>query len=509
MRRLTGNTSAGRWAVVCVAQFVVVLDATIVTTALPAIGADLGFPAATLPWVFTAYTVVLAGLLVLGGRVSDLGGSRRVFRLGLAVFSVASLVCALAWSPASLIIARLFQGAGAALLSPAALAALSDALPRDAARRALGWWTAAGAVGGASGWFLGGLITQVAGWRWVFAVNVPLGVVAILWSLRSLPGPGTVKGRETTLDLPGAITVTTGIGLLAFGLSEVAHHASDWTGWAALSASGVLLAAFTRIERSPQRPFIPSGLTRTARVLRGFARTNRPTRQPLLPAGFARTAGVLGGNLTAAALTGATTPAMVTAALYVQDTLRLPPAEAGLIFPVFNLAVVGGSLAGPPAVHRLGVRRTLLIGFVGVAIGVLLLLPLPADGLPLALLGGGFAVMGASLGLASVASTTAGTAYVRDADRGLAAGVLNSSAQLGTSLGLALAGPLIASGGPMAGYRAAYVLAIAVAAAGLAAAFTSPHTTPQTAPGTVPREAPQQARQEVPQEVRRSGQGVG
>jgi predicted MFS family arabinose efflux permease len=167
---------------------------------------------------------------------------------------------------------------------------------------------------------------------------------------------------------------------------------------------------------------------------------------------------------------------MVTAALYVQDTLRLRPAEAGLIFPVFNLAVIGGSLAGPRAVHDLGVRRTLLIGFTGLAAGVLLLVPLPSDGLPLALLSSGFGAMGAGLGLASVASTTAGTAYVRDADRGLAAGVLNSSAQLGTSLGLALAGPVIASGGPMTGYRAAYALAIAVAAAGAVAAFTAPRT---------------------------------
>lgn len=481
MSGLTRNTSSSRWAVLCVAQYVVVLDATVVTTALPAIGADLRFTAAALPWVFTAYTIVLAGLLVLGGRVADLGGSRRVFRLGLALFSAASLVCALAWSPTALIVARLFQGAGAALLSPAALAALSDALPPDAARRALGWWTAAGAAGGASGWFLGGVITQVTGWRWVFAVNVPFGILAILWSLRTLPAParrgargwwgggrvrrgGVWRGVVGGLDLGGACSVTVGIGAAAFGLSVVAGDVSSWTGWGVLGAAVVVIAGFVRIERS--------------------------ARRPLVPPEFGRTAGVLGGTLTAVALTGATSPAMVTAALYVQDTLHLPPAQAGLIFPVFNLAVIAGSLAGPRAVRDLGLRRTLLIGFCGIAAGVLLLVPLPAHGFPLALLAGGFGVMGASLGLASVASTTAGTAYVADTDRGLAAGVLNSSAQLGTSLGLALAGPVIASGGPMAGYRAAYALAIAVAAAGVAAAFTAPRTAPRTTPLATPRTTP-------------------
>ena len=458
MSALTGNTTtrAGGWTVVCVAQFVVVLDATIVTTALPAIGDDLGFPAATLPWVFTAYTIVLAGLLVLGGRTADLAGSRRVFRLGLALFSAASLACALASSPAALIGSRLIQGAGAALLSPAALAALSDALSRDAARRALGRWTAAGAGGGASGWFLGGLITQVAGWRWVFAVNVPFGIVALLWSLRSLPGPGRRAG-VATLDLPGACSATAGIALTALGLAEIARSPSAWPGWAAVAAAALTLTVFARIERS--------------------------SRQPLVPGSLLRTHGVLGGNLTAAALTASTSPAMITAALYVQDTLRLPPAQAGVVFPVFNVAVIGGSLLGPRAAGRFGVRRALLAGFLGIASGVAVLLALPSDGLPLALLATGFGLMGVSLGIASVASTTAGTAYVRDGDRGVAAGVLSSSAQLGTSLGLALAGPVIAGAAPMTGYRMAYLLGIAVALAGVAAGFTVPRTVRGTARG--------------------------
>ncbi|MFG1814575.1 MFS transporter [Kribbella sp. NPDC049174] len=428
MGGFTGNTPVrtGGWAIVCAAQFVVVLAATIVTMALPAIDGDLGFGPVGLLCVFTAYTVALAGLLILGGRAADLAGPRRMFRVGLIVFTVASLACALAWSPATLIGARLIQGFGAAVLAPAALAALSDSLPPDAARRALGWWTAAGAAGGASGWVLGGVLTQLGGWRWVFAVNVPIGVVALLVSLRALPG----RGRTTpvrALDLPGACLVTAGIALTALGLSEVAHDPTGPRGWVALAGAAPLLALFTRIERrSPQ---------------------------PLLPTTLARAPGVLGGNLTAAAVTASTAPPMLSAALYVQD--QLAPAQAGLIFPAFNLAVVAGSLAGPHAALRHGTRRTLITGFIGIALGVALLLLIQQGGIPLALLLTAFTVMGLSLGLASVSSTTAGTAEVVDGERGVAAGVLTSSAQLGTTLGLALCASVTAAEDSMTGYRPA------------------------------------------------------
>ncbi|WP_433166035.1 MFS transporter [Kribbella sp. CA-247076] len=456
MTSFTGNTPAraGGWAVVCVAQFVVVLDATIVTMALPAIDAELGFGPVGLLWVFTAYTVALAGLLVLGGRASDLAGSRRMFRSGLAIFTAASLACALAWSPAVLIASRLVQGLGAALLAPAALAALSDSLPQDAARRALGWWTASGAAGGASGWVLGGVLTQLGGWRWVFAVNVPIGLIAFLVSLRALAG----RGRTTpvrSLDVPGACLITAGIALIALGLSEVAHDPTGVRGWVALAGAAPLLALFARVERrSPQ---------------------------PLLPITLARTRGVLGGNLTAAAVTASTSPPMLTAALYVQD--QLPPAQAGLIFPAFNLAVIGGSLAGPYAALRQGTRRMLVTGFLGIAVGVALLLLLPEDDAPLLLLITAFAVMGVSLGLASVSSTTAGTADVVEGERGVAAGVLTSSAQLGTTLGLALCAPVTAADDPMTGYRFGFLIGIVVAFAGVVAGFTVPRAVRRTASG--------------------------
>ena len=174
--------------VLCVAQFVVVLDATIITTALPAIRQALGFTDAGLQWVFTAYALVFGGLLIFGGRVADVVGRRRTFLIGLVLFTAASAGCALAWSPAALVAARVLQGAGAALLSPAALALLTTlSEPGEGRRRAVGWWTAVAAGGGASGWVLGGLITEYAGWRWIFAVNVPIGLVALLMATRVLP----------------------------------------------------------------------------------------------------------------------------------------------------------------------------------------------------------------------------------------------------------------------------------------------------------------------------------
>jgi MFS family permease len=452
MSQLTGNRSAtrGGLAVLCVAQFVVVLDVTVVATALPAIGSDLGFAPTGLTWVITAYTVVMAGLLVLGGRVADLAGARRMFATGLAVFAAASVACALAWSPAVLIGGRVVQGVGAALLSPAALAALHALVSEpEARRRALGWWTAAAAGGGACGWVLGGVLVELAGWRWIFAINAPVGLVALVAARRALAHLG---GRPALrgLDLPGALLVTGGIALAALGLSRVAEHPARPGGWTAVALAAVLLALFARQERRAPDALVPPRL--------------------------AGAPGVLGGNLTAAALTAATTPAMLTVVLYVQDTLRLPAARGSLLFPAFNLAVVGGSLLGSRLLVRRGARALLGGGFAAVVAGIALLLTLPDRGVPVGVLLGSFALTGAGLGAASVASTAAGTAAVDERDRGVAAGLLTSTAQLGTALGLAVTTPLVAAAAPMTGYRLGFGVAALIGVAGLLAARTVPRS---------------------------------
>jgi MFS family permease len=387
MSAFGGNTSgAPVWAlpVLCVAQFVVVLDATIVTTALPAIRQALGFSKAGLQWVFTAYTLVFGGLLILGGRVADVAGRRRTFLIGLGLFTAASAGCALAWSPAALVTARVLQGAGAALLSPAALALLTTLNePGRDRRRAVGWWTAVAAGGGASGWVLGGLITEYAGWRWVFAVNVPLGLVALMIAPRVLPADQR-KARTSGLDLGGALTATAGLALLVFGLTSVGERGlSRLSSWLPLLLAAVAFVIFVRHEGRTADPLVPLGLLRS-----------RP---------------VAGANLTALAITASTTPAMYLTVLYVQDVLGVPAGRASLLFPAVNLAVIAGSLTGPPLLGRLGARRTALTGFTGIAIGITILMALPAGGLPVAQLLSAFALIGAGLGTASVASTQTGT----------------------------------------------------------------------------------------------------
>ena len=451
MSYLAGNTTAARAglgiAVVCVAQFVAVLDVTIVVTALPAVRRSLGFSAAGLPWVVTAYTLVLGGLLISAGRVADVVGRRPVFLAGLASFALTSTACALAWSPAALLGARVLQGAAAAVLAPAALSLLTTLTePGESRRRAVGWWTAAAAGGGASGWVLGGLITEYAGWRWVFGVNLPIGLVAALVAAHVLP-----RGSERAakgFDLAGAVLATGGLASLLLGLSGAAERGPwDPLTWAPLLLASLLLGLFVVHERSTSHPILPPGLLRS-----------RP---------------IAGANLTAIALTASTSPAMYLVTVWTQDVLGLPPGRTSLMFPALNLSVIAGSLAGPWALRRLGARQSLLIGLAGVAAGSVLLAGLPATDLPLARVLSSFVLMGAGLGLASVASTEVGTMAAAPADRGAASGVLNSAAQVGTALGLAVLVPLASSvgGAVMDGYHVAFLGAGLVALLGGLAAL--------------------------------------
>ena len=454
MRAFAGNSIRSGWtsvAVVCVAQFVVVLDVTIVTTALPAIRPALGFGDTGQQWIFTAYALVFGGLLICGGRVADVFGHRRIFLIGLGLFTVASVGCALAWSAAALVAARVVQGAGAALLSPAALAMLTTLTkPGEERRRAVGWWTAVAAGGGASGWVLGGLITEYAGWRWVFAVNVPIGLVALVMGLLVLPA-GQRKPGVARLDLGGALTATAGLSLLVYGLTGVGERGlGQPASWVPLLLAAVALVILVRHESR--------------------------TPDPLLPIGLLRSRAVAGANLTAAAITAATSSAMYLSVLYVQQVLRVPAGRASLLFPALNLAVIAGSLTGPRLLKVLGARHTLLAGFAGIAVGIISLLALPSEGLPVAQLLAAFAVVGAGLGVAAVASTQTGTNAADPEYRGVVSGVLNSAAQVGTAVGVALLLPLAASAGldTMAGYHIGFIGAGAIALAGAFASFLVP-----------------------------------
>jgi MFS family permease len=433
-------------ALLCLAQFVVVLDATIVAIALPPIQADLHLSTTALGWVITAYTLTFGGCLLAAGRLADRVGRRRAFLLGLLVFGTASLACGLAPTGGALLAGRAVQGLGAALVSPAALSLLTTARPHGAARaRALGWWTAAAAGGGASGWVLGGLLSGWLDWRWVFFVNLPVCGVAVALA------PRLVRERRKPspagLDLTGALLATAGLAAVVLALTFTQSHgiAAGRT-LAALAAGTALLALFTRVEARAGDPLIGPAVRHGARVL-----------EP---------------NVVAAVLTATTTPAMFFCTLYVQRTLGLAPAAAGLLFPPFNLAVIGGSLAGPRVVARAGERRAMAAGLVAVGAGALALLVIAPGASPLPSLLGGFVLMGGGLGLASVASTAAGTAPMSGADQGLASGLLSTSAQVGTVLGLAILVPLAAARtaaaghgavADVAGYRLGFVVAAVLA----------------------------------------------
>ena len=443
MSLFTGNSSSLRLgiAVACVAQFVVVLDATIVTTALPVVGESLGFTGGNLHWVITAYTLAFGGFLIPGGRMADLMGSRRMFMLGLGAFVLASVGCALAWSPGALVGARIVQGVGAAFLSPAALALLSAlSEPGAQRRRAVGWWTAAAASGGASGWVLGGLLTETLGWRSVFWVNLPIGLIALVGALR-IAVPATDRTGVRRLDLLGAIGVTTTLALGVYGLTSTGEHGlASVTSWVPMLVSGGVLVLLVRHERRIADPLVPPDLLRSRAVV--------------------------GGLLTALAITATTSPAMFLCTLYVQQELQLSPARASLLFPVFNIAVVGGSLLAPTLLRRFGARSTLLGGFGTMGIGCAVLIAIGQDGHPIAYLVTSFALMGAGLGAASVASTQTGTEAVEVDQHGVVAGALTSAAQVGTALGLALTPfAIAAAGGP--NYRAGFIGTLVVAMAGV------------------------------------------
>jgi MFS family permease len=448
-------------ALLCTAQFVLVLDVTIVAVALPSLRERLGFSATGLQWVISAYVLAFAGFLLVGGRAADLWGRRRLFMIGLATFTGASAWCGLAGASWELVAARAVQGAGAAVVTPAALSLLTTTFTEDAWReRALGVWTAAAAGGGATGFLLGGVLTQALGWRAVFLVNVPVGLLGLLLSPVLL-----AEGRITSaarLDLAGAVTLASAMSSLVYSLTQVDRAGPGSAGtWLPLAAAVLLGGAFVARERR--------------------------AAQPLVPLDTLRHRGLAGASLVAMLLTGVTTPGALFSVLFVQDVLGYPPTLAGVTAAPISLAVVAGSLTGSRVVGagRLGTDRAMAAGLLGVALGAAGLATMGASGgLPASMVAG-FVLSGLGLGVASVASTAKGTAAVPAAQQGLASGVLNTAAQVGTALGLAVlvtvasarTGALTPAGAPTAaavvdGYRWAILagLAVTVAAAGVLAA---------------------------------------
>jgi EmrB/QacA subfamily drug resistance transporter len=443
-----------------VAQFMVILDATVVNVALPSIARSLGFAAGGLQWVVTAYVLASGGLVLLGGRAADVLGRRRVFLAGLALFTTASLASGLAPSPGAMIAARFGQGAGAALLTPAALSILTTTYTGPQRARALGMWGAIGGAGAAAGVLAGGMLTTWLGWRAIFLVNVPVGVAAAVVSLHLVPGTAALSRNARELDLRGAALAVAGLVTLAYALARAPVYGwtSARTGWL-LALAAVLLAAFAAAEVLARR----SGLT------------------PLVPPKMWRNRSLAAGVLVMFASTGILVSTFFLNTLYLQEVQHDSALRVGLEFLPLALVIGLGAHLASRLLPRAGSRLLIVAGLVLMAGGALLLTGMSArSGYATGLLPG-LLVIGLGTGLVLPATAVTGMSEVRDDRAGTASGLMSAAHEIGAAFGVAVfsAVAVVASGGIGAGYRHGFDLAAAIAAAlALLATVTVPAVRP-------------------------------
>jgi EmrB/QacA subfamily drug resistance transporter len=419
----------------CLAQFMVVLDSTIVTLALPKMRAGLGMSTVQQQWVLSGYLITLGGFLLLAARAGDLFGRRRVFMFGAVVFTAASLAGGLASDPAMLLVARIIQGIGAAALAPTSLSLITASHTDEHKRhRALALWSIMGGAAGSAGVVLGGVLTAELNWRWVLFVNVPLGVgLLAAAALTLLPAPANVA--PSRLDLPGALSVTFGVGALTYGLSQAS---SD--GWGSrtvvisLVAAAVLIAGFMVAEATSSRPLIPLTLFRL-----GSLRV---------------------GNLVMLLMGATMTSVFFFLSLYLQQAIGYSALRAGLAMLPTTVILIAAGLASRQLVPVLGRRLLLLIGGLITAASVGWLTTAPAHPAYLSHLLGPSLIAGVGMGLMLLPITLTGTASVDSKDAGAAAGVLNTSRQLGGAIGLAVLSTVAATATTRAASHGSYVAAL-------------------------------------------------
>ena len=438
------------------AQFIGVLDVTIVNVALPAIRTDLGFSKAGLHWVVNAYTLALAGFLLIGGRCADLIGRREVFAGGLALFGLASLAGGLAQDEATLVAARAAQGLGGAVVAPSGLSILATSFAEGADRNhALGWWGTMGGLGGATGALAGGLLTEALSWRWILLVNAPICLAAALAALRVVPGHGRSSRRRRPFDLPGALSVTAGLVLVTFGI--VGSGRDGLTAPAApesLAAGGALLGLFVLIE-------------------------GRLSAAPLVPLAVFRSRALSGAGVVLLCLGAVTFSMWFLLTLHLQQVRGLSATADG---PCLRTDVTHHrrvDAAGQQALDAVGPGRVVAAGMASLAVGMLLFARIDAEGswardvlAPSLLCAGG-------IGCSFVPATIAATSGAAAKDSGLATGLLNTTYHVGSSLGLAVLAT-IASGGlgsgggrcrAHEGFRRAFIAAACLSMSGSAVAL--------------------------------------
>jgi EmrB/QacA subfamily drug resistance transporter len=407
--------------VVCLAQFMVILDVSVVNIALPSMRDGLGFSTTGLQWVVNAYTITFAGFLMLGGRSADLLGRRRVFIAGTALFVLSSLACAVADSRGMLIGARALQGFGGAVVSPATLSIITSSLREGPERnRGVAAWGAIGGLGASSGALFGGLLTQVLGWPAIFAINVPIGAAVIVLALRAIPADPEVAAQRH-FDAGGALLMTAGLVTLTYGIVR-----TDALGWGSpgvllpLAAAAVLIAGFVYVER-------------------------RVSSAPLVPLSIFRQVQLRTANVVVVLMYAALFSMFFFVTLYLQQVLGDDALEAGLSFLPITLSVFAGSTLAPRLVRRVGVRGTVTAGLLVSTAGLVLLTGIRPGGSYLALVLPGGMLAGLGMGLGLVTSTIAATQGVPAAQSGLASGLLNTSRLFGGALGLAVLSTIAAA----------------------------------------------------------------
>jgi EmrB/QacA subfamily drug resistance transporter len=456
-----------RWwalALLCGAFFMVLLDGTTTIVALPSIGAGLRFSEQGLQWVLSAYAVTFGGLLLLGAAAADLLGRRRVFMAGAVFFTTASLLCGLAWSPAALLAARVVQGAGAAIMTPTALSIISTTFTEGSERnKALGIWGALGGIGATTAWLIGGPLVDGPGWRWIFFINVPVGLAALALSPVLLRESRAALTRRS-YDPAGALTITGALVLLVYAIIQ----APD-AGWGdvrtilPLAGSAVLVAAFALIESRHRAPLVPLRIFRSRTLAGADALT------------------VLLGTVAVGV------PFVLT--LYAQQVLGYSALKFGISSVVLAVGVTAGAIAGQGAVFKAGFRPVAVTGMALMGAGSLVLTQVSVHGSYFPDIFFGLLLCGLGIGLAFVTATVAALAGVAGQEAGLASGLSNTALQTGTALGVAIvttvavsrsqdylaanpgASPLVAL---TEGYQSAFVACAVLAGIGLALALLLP-----------------------------------
>jgi EmrB/QacA subfamily drug resistance transporter len=454
----SGNTRWFGLAVLLAVQFMVVLDIAIVNVALPSIQTDLGFSQQNLQWVISAYALVFGGFLLLGGRMADLVGRRRIFLLGLVVFTIGSLLCGLAWNDVSLIGFRAIQGLGAAIITPAALSILTTTFQEGRERNiALGAWGAVGGFGAAAGVLMGGVLTDAFSWPWIFFVNVPVGVLAFI--LTPILLGESRDARAKRFDVTGAILVTGGLSVLVLAITQ----ARVW-GWGSVETIGAFAAS--------------------AALLAGFVVWEQRVEDPLMRFGIFRVRTVLGANITGFILGTALFSMFLMLTLYMQQVLGYSPMKTGVAY----LAVAGTSIiwanVAAALVGRVGVKPLVASGMALLALGMVLFAQVEVNGSYWTDLFPGFLIVALGLAFCFVPISIAALAGIKPSEAGLASGLINTSQQIGGAFGIALLSTLavgrtedeVAQGTAMPnalvdGFQIAFWVGAAIAAVGAVAAL--------------------------------------